>query len=116
MVFGSLGLSGQGGSWSTDDRITAFTDASDFTTSLGTQTAGLTISVSTGETSLSSNLDLSSLLSDPASYLADHSISLYATDAATYDAAKAGIASGDATTFFTATAKVNGLTLTVSPT
>ena len=116
VVFGSLGLSGQGGSWTTDARVTAFTDPSDFTNQIGTQTAGLTISVTTGDTSLSSNLDLSSLLSDPASYLADHSISLYAADAATYDAAKAGIASSDATTFITATAKVGGLTLTVSPT
>lgn len=113
ITFGSLGLSGDG-SWSTDGRITDFAEASDFTNSLGTQTAGLTITVEKGETSLSSGLDLATLISDPASYLDTHSISLFADDAARYDAAKAGIASTDVTTFFTATVKYNDLTLAVS--
>ena len=114
VTFGSLGLSGDG-SWSTDGRITDFADASDFTNSLGTQTAGLTITVSTGETSLSSSgLDLATLISDPASFLDTHTISLFAGDAAAYDAAKAGIAATDATTFFTAKAAYDGVTLAVS--
>ena len=115
VVFGSLGLSGDGGSWGTDARITAFTDASDFSTLLGVQTAGLTISATTGETGLDAGFDLSTLLTDPASFLAGHSLGLYADDAARYDAAKAGIPPTDTTTFFTATAKAGGLTLTVSP-
>jgi len=116
VVLGSLGLSGGNDNWSTDARITAFADASDFTNSLGTQTAGLTLTVETGTTSTSSGLDLSTLLTDPASFLTTHSISLFADDAARYDAAKAGIPATDVTTFITATAKVGGLTLTVSPT
>lgn len=115
VVFGSLGLSGGNDNWGTDARITAFADSSDFTNSLGTQTAGLTITVQTGETSTSSGLDLSALLTDPASFLTTHSIALFADDAARYDAAKAGIPATDVTTFITATAKVGGLTLTVSP-
>ncbi len=113
VTFGSLGLFGDG-SWSTDGRVTNFADASDFTNSLGAQTAGLTITVSTGETSASTGLDLATLLSDPASYLDTHSIDLFAADAAAYDAARAGIAATDATTFFTAKASYNGLTLAVS--
>jgi hypothetical protein len=114
VVFGSLGLSGDG-SWSTDGRITAFADASDVTNLLGTQTAGLTVTVQTGSTSAaSSGLDLSALLTDPASFLTTHSISLFADDAARYDAAKAGIPSTDVTTFITATASYNGLPLAVS--
>lgn len=113
VTFGSLGLSGDG-TWTTDARITDFADASDFTNSLGTQTAGLTITVAKGETSLSSGLDLASLISDPASYLDTHSIALFADDAARYDAALAGIAATDVTTFFTATVKSGGLTLAVS--
>ncbi|WP_300162924.1 alpha/beta hydrolase [Solidesulfovibrio sp.] len=113
VIFGSLGLSGDG-TWSTDGRITDFADASDFTNSLGTQTAGLTITVSTGGATASSGLDLSTLLSDPASYLDTHSIDLFAADAAAYDAARAGIAATDTTTFFTAKASYNGLTLAVS--
>jgi pimeloyl-ACP methyl ester carboxylesterase len=116
VVFGSLGLSGGSGSWTTDTRITAFADASDFSNSIGTQTAGLTITVDTGASSLSTGLDLSSLISDPASYLENHSTSLFADFAARYDAAKAGIPSTDVTTFITATANIGGLTLTVSPT
>ncbi|WP_428559295.1 MAG: alpha/beta hydrolase [Solidesulfovibrio sp. DCME] len=113
VTFGSLGLSGDG-AWTTDGRITNFADASDFTNSLGTQTAGLTITVETGETSLSSGLDLAALISDPASYLTSHSVDLFADDAARYDAVKAGLALTDTTTFFTATVQYNGLTLAVS--
>ncbi|EFL51061.1 conserved hypothetical protein [Solidesulfovibrio fructosivorans JJ]] len=115
VVFGSLGLSGGDGGWGTDARITAFADASDFTNSIGTQTAGLTITVETGTTSVSSGLDLATLLTDPASFLTTHSIALFADDADRYDAAKAGIPSTDVTTFITAKADLNGLTLTVSP-
>lgn len=114
IVFGSLGLSGDG-AWDTDARITAFADPSDFTNSLGTQTAGLTISVQQGTTTASTGLDLSALLTDPASFLTTHSIALFADDAARYDAARAGIPSTDVTTFITATARMDGLTLTVSP-
>ena len=114
VVFGSLGLSGDG-SWNTDGRIAAFADASDLTNLLGTQTAGLTITVQTGSMGgASSGFDLSALLADPASFLASHSMSLFADDAARYDAAKAGIPSTDVTTFITATVSYNGLTLAVS--
>jgi len=115
VLFGSVGLSGDGGPWSTDGRITNFEDASDFTNSLGAQTAGLTITTQTGDGSLNTGLDLSTLLSDPAAYLETHSMSLFADAAARYDAARAGIPSTDVTTFFTATASVGGLSLTVSP-
>ncbi|MEA4857788.1 lipase family protein [Solidesulfovibrio sp.] len=113
VTFGSLGLTGDG-AWATDGRIANFADASDFTNSLGTQTAGLTITVAKGESSLSSGLDLATLISDPASYLTSHSIELFADDAARYDAAKAGLAATDTTTFFTATVKYGGLTVAVS--
>lgn len=115
VVFGSLGLSGGSGTWTTDARVTAFADATDFSNSLGTQTAGLTITVETGEAGLGSGLDLSALISDPASFLTTHSTSLFADDAARYDAAKAGIPATDVTTFITTTIKAGGLTLTVSP-
>ncbi len=115
VVFGSLGLSGGDGGWDTDARITAFADAADVSGLLGVQTAGLTVTVENGASSLGGALDLSALLADPASLLTAHGISLYADDAARYDAAKAGIPSTDVTTFITATATVGGLTLTVSP-
>ncbi|KHK02844.1 hydrolase or acyltransferase of alpha/beta superfamily [Desulfovibrio sp. TomC] len=115
VVFGSLGLSGQSTAIATDARVTAFTDPSDFSNQLGVQTAGLTISFSQGETSLDTGLDLSALISDPASFLTSHSISLFADAANRYDAAKAGIPATDVTTFFTSTLSVGGLTLTVSP-
>ena len=115
VVFGSLGLSGDGGPLSADARITAFTDPSDFSNQLGTQTAGLTISVSQGESSLTTGLDLSALVSDPASFLDSHSISLFAQAANDYDLAKAGLGATDQTTFFTSTVSVAGLSLTVSP-
>ena len=115
VTFGSLGLSGDGGPWTTDARVTNFADASDFSNSLGTQTAGLTITVQTGDALQETTLDLSTLLSDPAAYLETHSTTLFADAAANYDAAKAGLAVSDVTTFFTATAKVGGLSLTVSP-
>ena len=115
VTFGSLGLSGDGGSWTTDARVTAFAETSDFSSQLGTQTAGLTVSFDAAESGLNAGLDLSALLSDPASFLVNHSASLFAQAANDYDAAKAGVGATDQTMFFTAAAKVAGLSLTVSP-
>uniref|UniRef100_I2Q5K8 Lipase (Class 3) n=1 Tax=Desulfovibrio sp. U5L TaxID=596152 RepID=I2Q5K8_9BACT len=115
VVYGSLGLSGGDGTWDTDARVTAFAAPSDVATALGVQTAGLTLTVETGTSSLGSGPDLSALLSDPSAFLAAHSISLYADDAARYDAMLAGIPATDVTTFVSATASLGGLTLTVSP-
>ena len=115
VVFGSLGLSGDGGPWTADARVTAFTDPSDFSNQLGTQTAGLTVSFTTAEASLDTGLDLSALLSDPASFLTTHSASLFTEAAGAYDAAKAGLVATDQTMFFTSTVAVAGLSLTVSP-
>lgn len=115
VVFGSMGLSGGDAGYATDARIVNFVAPSDYSTELGTQTAGLTVSFSDGSGSLDSGLDLSTLLADPASYLSVHGTSLYLTAAADYDAAKAGIPSTETTTFFTSTVTLGGLTLTVSP-
>jgi hypothetical protein len=115
VVYGSLGLSGGDGSWDTDARVTAFAAPSDVATSLGVQTAGLTLAVETGTSNTGSGTDLSAILSDPSAFLAAHSISLYADDAARYDAMLAGIPPTDVTTFVSATAAIDGLTLTVSP-
>ncbi|EHJ49412.1 hypothetical protein DFW101_3414 [Solidesulfovibrio carbinoliphilus subsp. oakridgensis] len=115
VVYGSLGLSGGDGTWDTDARVTAFAAPSDVSTALGVQTAGLTLTVETGTSSVGSGPDLSALLSDPSAFLAAHSISLYADDAARYDAMLAGIPATDVTTFVSATASLDGLTLTVSP-
>lgn len=115
VVFGSMGLSGGDASYATDARIVNFVAPSDFSTQLGTQTAGLTVSFSDGSGSLDTGLDLSTLLADPASYLSVHGTGLYLTAAADYDAAKAGIPSTETTTFFTSTVTLGGLTLTVSP-
>lgn len=116
VVYGSLGLSGGSGTWDTDPRLTAFADPGDVTTSLGVQTAGLTVTVATGTSNVgSAGLDLSAVLSDPSAFLASHSIVLYADAAARYDAMLAGIPATDVTTFVTATAAIGGLTLTVSP-
>ena len=115
VVFGSMGLSGGDAGSATDARIVNFVAPSDFSTQLGTQTAGLTISVSQGESGLTTGLDLSALLSDPASFLDSHSISLFAQAANDYDAAKAGLGATDQTTFFSSTVSVAGLNLTVSP-
>jgi len=114
VVFGSLGVSGGTTPTTTDARITDFADDADYANSIGVQTAGLTITANTTP-QVSSAPDLSSILSDPASYLVYHSMSLFAADAAAYDAAKVGIPSTDVTTFFTATAYLNGLPLTVTP-
>ena len=117
VVFGSLGLSlsSQSAAVSADARVTAFTDPSDFSSQLGTQTAGLTVSFTGAEASLDAGLDLSALLSDPSSFLDSHSSALYSDAAAHYDAAKAGIAATDETLFFTSTVSIGGLSLTVSP-
>ncbi|MHC1788454.1 alpha/beta hydrolase [Solidesulfovibrio sp.] len=115
VVFGSLGLSGGSGDWTTDARVTAFVDPSDFSSQLGVQTAGLTVSFTGAEASLDTGLDLSALISDPASFLDSHSSDLFIDAALRYDAAKAGLAATDKTTFFTATVSVAGLSLTVSP-
>lgn len=113
VVFGSLGLSGDG-EWGTDARIAAFSDPSDLTNDLGTQTAAFTISVEKGDASLSSTPDLATLIADPASFLTTHSIALFADDASRYDAARAGIPSTDVTTFITTTVQFNGVTLAMS--
>ena len=115
VVFGSLGLSGDGGSWTTDARVTALADASDFSSQLGTQTAGLTVSFATAAGSQTTGLDLSARISDPASFLVNHSARLFAQAANDYDAAKAGLGATDQTFFFTSTVNVAGLSLTVSP-
>lgn len=115
VVFGSLGLSGDGGPFAADARVTAFTDPSDFASQLGVQTAGLTVSFDTAESGLGTGLDLSALISNPASFLTAHSASLYTEAASAYDAAKAGLTATDRTMFFTSTLSVAGLTLTVSP-
>ena len=115
VVFGSMGLSGGDGDYAADARVLSLVSPSDYATSIGTQTAGLTVSFSDGTGSLSSGLDLSALLTDPSSFLTAHGTSVYLTAAADYDAAKAGIPSTETTTFFTSTVTLGGLTLTVSP-